>query len=48
MQSALFWCIVRQVMATESEKNKVFVKYVFFLLDMSLNFEQCRNCYFLK
>ena len=30
MQSALFWCIVRQVMATESEKNKVFVKYVFF------------------
>ena len=29
MQSALFWCIVRQVIATESEKNKVFVKYFF-------------------
>ena len=30
MQSALFSCIVDQVMATESEKNKVFVKYFFF------------------
>ena len=29
MQSALFLCIVRQVMATESEKNKVFEKYFF-------------------
>ena len=48
MQSALFWCIVRQVIATESENNKVFVKYFFFLLNMSLNFEQSRNCYFLK
>ena len=48
MQGALFSCIVHQVVATESEKNKVFVKYFFFLLDMSLNFEQCRDCYFLK
>ena len=31
MQSALFWCIVRQVIATESEKNKVFVKFFFYL-----------------
>ena len=29
MQSALFSCIVHQVMATESEKNKVFVKDFF-------------------
>ena len=29
MQSALFWCIVGPVMAAESEKNEVFVKYFF-------------------
>ena len=46
MQSALFSCIVRQVMSTESEKNKVFVKYFFFYLTCHLTLNNAGTAIF--